>query len=122
MLALVSVAVLWSALRRTPIQPTPSATAEPSEPAQQPASSSALVVEDPRWHVETLSDHLPDGADRRRVLRWFIVVGIACLASVTACCVGAGVTGDLTFMALAVMLAVPTLVIFYAVARHRADL
>lgn len=122
-LALISSGNLIGALRRQPAQPVAPAQASTSAPADRaPGSSTPEPAEDPRWHVETLADQLPDPADRRRVLRWFLAVAVACLAGVIACCVGAGVSGDLTFMAGAVMLAVPALVIFYGVGRNRVDL
>lgn len=91
-----------------------------SVPTSAPAPASP--AEDPRWHVTTPADILPDPADRRKVLWKFIGAGLLFLAGVVACCIGAGVTGDLTFMAFAVMLAVPVLVILYIVVRNRADL
>ena len=122
LLALTSLAGLWSALRRPAPQPAPTTPAQPAASAPEPASSSAPTTEDPRWHAETLTDYLPDPADRRKVMRRFIAFGVVCLAGVIACCIGAAVTGDLSLIGFAVLLAVPVLVTIYAVARNRADL
>ncbi len=121
-LALTSMAGLWSTLRRPATQPAPTTPAQPTEPVSEPVSSSTPMSEDPRWHVETLTDQLPDPADRRKVRRWFIAFGVVCLAGVIACCVGAARTGDLSLIGFAVLLAVPVLVIAYGVGRNGFDL
>lgn len=91
-------------------------------PASAQAPAPGAPGQDPRWHAETLADHLPDPADRRRALRWFIVAGVVFLAGTVACCIGAAITGDLSLIGFAVLLAVPTLAMLYAVMRNRADL
>lgn len=115
------ISVLRRQRRRAAIEtPAESEREEAAVSAQAPAP--ALPAEDPRWHAETLADHLPDPTDRRKVLRWFIVAGVVSLAGTVACFIGAGVTGDRSFIGLAVPLIVVTLVILYAVMRNRADL
>lgn len=117
LLAISSLLGLGSVLRRRDAQPAVSVQAKSAS-----KTSPSPAGENPRWHAETLADYLPDPADRRKVLRRFIGAGVLFLAGIVACCIGAGITGDLSFIGFAVLLAVPVLIILYAVMRNRADL
>lgn len=116
--ALVSAIGIVSAARRRP----GAESGTSAQPRAAAPTSPAPVADDSRWHVETLADHVPDPAARRTVVRTLLAVGIACAVAMIAFLVGAGVSGELTLVAFAVLLAVPAGLLIFAALRNRAEL